>query len=115
MADNFIKQPFGLNVKVPARTIKQIEKTAGGTVNGIWEPLFNFIDENLNKIKNMMGKSRAVLISSQLGIPIAAFEGDDVYFDIPSDLPKTTRIMIDGKALYVHRVNYILLDKEIIV
>ena len=48
MADNFIKQPFGLNVKIPTRTIKQIEKTAGDTVNGIWEPLFNFIDENQN-------------------------------------------------------------------
>ncbi len=89
-------------IELPETTVQ----TDGGTIN--------FIDENLNKIKNMMGKSRAVLISSQLGIPIAAFEGDDVYFDIPSDLPKTTRIMIDGKALYVHRVNYILLDKEII-
>ncbi len=48
MADNFIKQPFGLNIKVPTRTIHQTEKTAQGVVNSLWEPLFNFIDENQN-------------------------------------------------------------------
>ena len=48
MSDNFIKQTFGLNIKVPDKTLKQFEKTAGGTVSGIWEPLFNFIDENQN-------------------------------------------------------------------
>lgn len=46
MAENFIKKPFGMNIKVPTKTIKQIEKTAGGTVGGIFEPLFNFIDDN---------------------------------------------------------------------
>lgn len=48
MSDNFIKQPFGLNIKVPTRTIHQGEKTAQGMVNSLWEPLFNFIDENQN-------------------------------------------------------------------
>ena len=48
MSDNFIKQPFGLNIKVPTRTINQGEKTAQGMVNSLWEPLFNFIDENQN-------------------------------------------------------------------
>ena len=48
MSDNFIKQPFGLNIKVPTRTIHQGEKTAKGMVNSLWEPLFNFIDENQN-------------------------------------------------------------------
>ena len=89
-------------IELPKTTVQ----TNGGTIN--------IVDENLNKIKNMMGKSRAVIICSQLGVPIAAFEGDEIYYEIPSDLPKTTRIMVDGKALYVHRVNYILIDKEII-
>ena len=95
----------GLNkaeIELPKTTVQ----TNGGTIN--------IVDENLNKIKNMMGKSRAIIICSQLGVPIAAFEGDEIYYEIPSDLPKTTRIMVDGKALYVHRVNYILIDKEII-
>ena len=89
-------------IELPKTTVQ----TNGGTIN--------IVDENLNKIKNMMGKSRAVIICSQLGVPIAAFEGDEIYYEIPSDLPKTTRIMVDGKALYIHRVNYILIDKEII-
>lgn len=46
MADNFINQTFGMNIKVPTRTIKQSQETAQGVVNSLWEPLFNFIDEN---------------------------------------------------------------------
>lgn len=46
MTENFFKQPFGMNIKVPLKTIKQVEKTAEGTVSGIFEPLFNFIDSN---------------------------------------------------------------------
>ncbi len=46
MTENFFKQPFGMNIKVPVKTIKQVEKTAEGTVSGIFEPLFNFIDSN---------------------------------------------------------------------
>lgn len=48
MADNFVKQPFGMNIKVPTRTVKQTKETAQGVVNNLWEPLFNFIDENQN-------------------------------------------------------------------
>ncbi len=48
MAENFFKQPFGMNIKVPTRTIKQTKESAQGAVSGLWEPLFNFIDENQN-------------------------------------------------------------------
>lgn len=48
MSDNFVKQQFGLNVKIPQRTLKQFEKTAQGSVSSLWEPLFNFIDKNQN-------------------------------------------------------------------
>ena len=60
----------------------------------------------INKYKNYFGKSRVVVIKSQLGQPITAFSGDDVYWEIPNDLPKFTKIMIDGKALYIHRANF---------
>ena len=41
----------------------------------------------LNRYKNDFGKSRVVVIKSQLGQPIAAFSGDNVYWEIPDDLP----------------------------
>lgn len=46
MTENFFKQPFGMNIKVPVRTIKQTQETAQNAVNSVFEPLFGFIDEN---------------------------------------------------------------------
>ena len=40
--------------------------------------------------------------------------GEDVYWEIPDDLPKMTKLMIDGKALYIHRANFEIIDKELI-
>lgn len=54
------------------------------------------------------------VIKSQLGQPIAAFSGDDVYWEVPEDLPKMTKLMIDGKALYIHRANYQIIDKALL-
>ena len=68
----------------------------------------------LNKYKNMFGKARVVVIKSQLGQPIAAFSGDNVYWEIPDDLPKMTKLMVDGKALYIHRANYQIIDKDLL-
>lgn len=41
-------QPFGLNVKVPDRTLEQIGKTIGDTAGGVIEPLFTYLEENEN-------------------------------------------------------------------
>ena len=68
----------------------------------------------LNQYKNDFGKSRVVVIKSQLGQPIAAFSGDNVYWEIPDDLPKMTKLMVDGKALYIHRANYQIIDKDLL-
>ena len=68
----------------------------------------------LNQYKNDFGKSRIVVIKSQLGQPIAAFSGNDVYWEIPDDLPKMTKLMVDGKALYIHRANYQIIDKDLL-
>ena len=62
----------------------------------------------------MFGKKRVVVIKSQLGVPICAFEGDNIYWEIPEDLPKMTKLMIDGKPLYIHRVNYQIIDTSLI-
>lgn len=78
------------------------------------------LDENtaiarfVNRYKNMFGKSRVVVIKSQLGQPITAYSGDDVYWEIPEDLPKMTKLMIDGKALYIHRANFQIIDKSLL-
>lgn len=72
------------------------------------------LSAKLNQYKNKFGKARVVVIKSQLGNPIMAFSGDSVYWEIPEDLPKMTKLMIDGKALYIHRANFQIIDKELI-
>ena len=72
------------------------------------------VAKNVNEFKNMQGKSAVVIIQSQMGVPICAYEGDSVYWEIPGDLPKTTKLMIDGKPLYIHRANYVLVDKSLL-
>lgn len=83
-----------------------ITTNGGGTLN--------IFDRDINKIKNMIGTPKVVVICSQLGIPLAVYGGESVYWEIPSDLPKTTKLSIDGRALYIHRANYILLDSDLI-
>lgn len=68
------------------------------------------ISGKLNAIRNNFGKPRVVVIESQLGLPVYAFSGNKVYWEIPDDLPKFTRITIDGKSLYIHRANFQIID-----
>lgn len=68
----------------------------------------------VNRFKNYFEKARVVVIQSQLGDPICAYSGDSVYYEVCEDLPKTTKLMIDGKALYIHRANFQIIDKELL-
>ena len=63
------------------------------------------VDRRINEYANLFGKELVVLISSQNGTPVALFQGNNVYTEIPGDLPKTTLIHIDGAMVYVHRAN----------
>lgn len=72
------------------------------------------MDRFINNIKNKIGKEKTIIISSQMGIPLAVYQGKNVYVTVPDDLPKMTRLNIDGKSLYIHRANYIILDTEMI-
>lgn len=54
--------------------------------------------------------ARLVIIQSQLGNPICVYSGNDVTWDIPKNLPKTTMVTIDGKVLYIHRANFSIVD-----
>ena len=73
-----------------------------------------YVSNIINKYKNMFGKSRVVVVKSQLGQPIAAYSGEDVYWEIPNNLPKMTKLMIDGKALYIHRGNFQIIDTALL-
>ena len=106
--DTCIFQQDGLNAEVNF-TQEVIDSNADGS-----------LDENtaiarfVNRYKNMFGKSRVVVVKSQLGQPITAYSGDDVYWEIPDDLPKMTKLVIDGKALYIHRANFQIIDKTLL-
>lgn len=67
--------------------------------------------KNLN---NGTHGARLVIIQSQLGNPICVYSGNDVSWDIPKNLPKTTMVTIDGKVLYIHRANFSIVDMELI-
>ena len=99
----------GLNPEVDFKNPKIINSTTDGSLGD------NVIIASVvNKYKNYFGKSRVVVIQSQLGDPICAYSGDKVYWEVCQDLPKTTKLMIDSKALYVHRANFQIIDKHLL-
>ena len=68
----------------------------------------------INGYRNAFGKPMVLVIQSQLGVPICAYSGDNVYWEVCNDLPKTTKLMIDGKAIYVHRANFQIIDLSLL-
>ena len=94
----------GLDMVEDYKVPEEIHVTTGGG--------FVPFDRFVNDIKNKVGKEKTVIVSSQMGIPIGIFQGDEVYVTIPDNLPKMTRLNIDGKSLYIHRANYVILDTE---
>ena len=67
-----------------------------------------------NRYRNLFGKSRVVIIKSQMGQPLCAYQGDEVYWEVCERLPKTTRLFIDGKAMYIHRANFQIIDASLL-
>lgn len=94
-----------LDVKQP----ENIESTSDGKLSDN-----TMIASVVNKYKNAFGKSRVVVIQSQLEDPICAYSGDEVYWKVCQDFPKTTKLMVDGKALYIHRANFQIIDKALL-
>lgn len=90
-------------------TLSDINSKSNGKISD------NAIISNvINKYKNQFGKSQVVVIQSQLGVPICAYSGEKVYWEVREDLPKTTKLMVDGKALYIHRANFQIIDRDLI-
>lgn len=106
--DTLVFYEDGLKPDVAFEPITSVESSSNGILD------MNIIAGRINKVKNMFGKSRIVVIKSQLGNPIYAFSGNSVYWEIPEDLPKFTKLMIDGKALYIHRSNFQIYDKAML-
>ena len=88
--------------------LDQIESDSSGLLSS------TLISGKVNSIKNKFGKPMVVVIKSQMGAPIYAFSGDKVYWEIEEDLPRFTKLMIDGKALYIHRANFQVIDKALL-
>lgn len=99
----------GLEPEVDFINPDKIESTTDGSLADN-----TIIAATVNRYKNYFGKSRVVVIQSQLGNPICAYSGDEVYWKVCEDLPKTTKLMIDGKALYIHRANFQIIDKDLL-
>lgn len=74
--------------------------TSAGTSSGLMG-----VDRFINNYRNLFGKSSIIIVSSQTGTPVCLLQGDSVYTEVPNDLPKTTKLNIDGKAVYIHRAN----------
>ena len=89
-------------------TMQDIASVAQGILDN------TILANTVNRYKNWFGKSRVVVIQSQMGDPIMAFSGDEVYYTVCEDLPKTTKLMIDGHALYIHRANFQIIDKDLL-
>lgn len=88
--------------------VQDIESTADEFKDNV---IFSRI---INEYENEFGKPVVVVIKSQLGDPIVAYSGDQVYWEVCQDLPKTTKLYIDNKALYIHRANFQIIDKALL-
>lgn len=89
-------------------TVENINSHADGFTDNV------FIAKTINEYENYFGKPVVVIIQSQLGDPITAYSGTDVYWEVCQNIPKTTKLYIDGKALYIHRANFQIIDKELL-
>lgn len=66
-----------------------------------------------HQYENQGAYRRIVIIQSQTGEPICMYTGNNVTWEVSQNLPKTTLIHIDGKALYIHRANFAIIDTSV--
>lgn len=59
------------------------------------------------------GGSKIVLLQSQDGYNIGIIEGDNITWEIAEKLPKTTKVVVDGMPVYIHRCNFTIIDTEL--
>ena len=88
--------------------LNDVESDSPGIMDSV------LISGMVNSIKNQFGKPMVVVIKSQMGAPIYAFSGNKVFWEVEEDLPRFTKLMIDNKALYIHRANFQIIDKALL-
>lgn len=104
VGETLLFEEDGIDIITDYELPNQIETRRGGGLIPI--------DSFVNKIKNFVGKKKLVIVSSEFGTPIGVYQGDKVNVTVPEDLPKMTRLWIDGKSVYVHRVDYTIVDMD---
>lgn len=72
------------------------------------------LDRSVNQIKNFLGDEKVIIVKSQLGVVVGVYQGKNVTVEIPTDLPKMTRLIVDGKSLYLYRADYEIMDTELL-
>lgn len=92
--------------------VDYIQKNIESQAEGLGD--LTMVASVVNKYKNSFGKPTVVVIQSQLGDPICAYSGNKIYWEVCQDIPKTTKLSIDGKALYIHRANFQIIDKDLL-
>lgn len=71
---------------------------------------FAFLDKRWNKLlSGVSGLKRILIVKSESGQIIGVFQGKNVLLE-SSDLEKTTKILIDGKRMHLHRTNYTIIE-----
>lgn len=107
--DTVIFQGDGLQPEVNFTLPDTIDSHSDGNISDNTS-----ISALVNSYYNFFGQSKVVVIQSQLGVPICAYSGKKVYWEVEDNLPKTTKLMIDGKPLYIHRANFQIIDKKLL-
>ena len=82
----------------------------GGTVLIVDESLESDIemssDTTINEVITEDTKPVVVILQTQTGQPISAYSGEAVYWEVCEGMPKTVKVYIDGKVLYIHNGNF---------
>ena len=65
---------------------------------------------NVGEVDNIVISPDGKKVAFSKAVHIENLLGKDKY----KDLPKTTKLMIDGKALYIHRANFQIIDKSLL-
>ena len=73
----------------------------------------------LTRLKNQFqndftGKSMTVLVRSQQGVPLGVYTGNDVSTFAAKDIPNSTALLIDGKRLFLYRVEFSIYDTSLL-
>lgn len=73
----------------------------------------------LTRLKNgfqndFTGKTMTVLVRSQQGVPLGVYTGNDVSTFAAKDIPNSTALLIDGKRLFLYRVEFSIYETSLL-